>query len=672
MHLRRLVATNNQLRTLPESIGACTELEYLDVQLNRLESLPHSLGHCASLQLLCAGRNSLASLPGTVHLLQRLETLDLSSNHFMEVPALVCTLRSLLLLDLRGNEITELPPALSQLRETLVAVHVDESAMVSPPPGVLSQGMSAVLAYLHALHAHPVPNHRAKLLVVGDANIGKSTLIRALGGEWGADEPLPAPPPGANLSTDGVDIARYHFALRTVDEERKRKKKPVALGEVSVSVWDFAGQDVYYATHQLFLTSHAVYLLVFDLRVETWDRALDYWLDSLRARVKQARVLLVGTHLDDRIFTENASLAEQRLTAIRARVSRFSRYFAALEVFAVSATTRAGLALLRPAVEASICALPHLQVPVPRALVQLEEALRGLAVTRASLPVLREAELHALGQALGLDRDGLRMCVRLLHEAGSVVYFDDERTLRDTLILSPQWLTRALATLFTTKHRWLRHGVLTEAVLAQVWNGYPAHLHAQLLRLLDAFDIAHELPPVDGERQWIIPALLDTIQPLSLGDQWPASSSDPIYVGRVHRASFLPAGLCARLQVRLLRAFVPAAPLIWRDGLVFRVPDEQAVVYVASEATDSALLLLQLRATGSGGLDVWREMLHAWAEAILPWRQLAWHAYAIHPAHTGARWTIEKLQDALLGGQSRMLPDEGDGAALAVEAVRAL
>lgn len=583
----------------------------------------------------------------------------------------MCTLRSLLLLDLRGNEITELPPALSQLRETLVAVHVDEGAIVSPPAGVLSQGMSAVLAYLHALHAHPVPNHRAKLLVVGDANVGKSTLIRQLGAEWGVDEPLPAPPPGANLSTDGVDIARFHFPLRTVDEDRKRKKKPVVLGEVSLSVWDFAGQDVYYATHQLFLTSHAVYLLVFDLRADAWDRALDYWLDSLRARVKQARVLLVGTHLDDRLFIDSPALVEQRLAAVRARVSRFTRSFAALDVFAVSATTRASLALLRPAVEATVCALPHLQVPVPRALVQLEEALRGLAVTRAGLPVLREVELHALGQALGLDKEGLRTCVRLLHEAGSVVYFDDERTLRDTLILSPQWLTRALATLFTTKHRWLRNGLLTEGVLAQVWTAYPAHLHAQLLRLLDAFDIAHELSPApDGERQWIVPALLDAVRPLSLGDLWPASSSDSVHVGRVHRASFLPAGLCARLQVRLLRVFVPAAPLLWRDGLVFRVPDEQTVVYVASETTNAARIVLQMRANDAGGLDVWREVLHAWAEAIAPWRHLTWHSFAMHPAHTGALWSVEALQDAVLAGQEHVAPDEGEGGTVAVEAVR--
>ena len=30
-------------------------------------------------------------------------------------------------------------------------------------------------------------------------------------------------------------------------------------------LWDFAGESVYYQTHQLFLTSKAIYLLVYDL-----------------------------------------------------------------------------------------------------------------------------------------------------------------------------------------------------------------------------------------------------------------------------------------------------------------------------------------------------------------------------------------------------------------------
>lgn len=35
---------------------------------------------------------------------------------------------------------------------------------------------------------------------------------------------------------------------------------------ITFRAWDFGGQEVYYTTHQFFLTKHAIYLVVFDLR----------------------------------------------------------------------------------------------------------------------------------------------------------------------------------------------------------------------------------------------------------------------------------------------------------------------------------------------------------------------------------------------------------------------
>jgi len=50
-----------------------------------------------------------------------------------------------------------------------------------------------------------------------------------------------------------------------------------------VSLWDFAGQFVYYATHQLFFSPRSVYLLVLNLN-EDLDRSLDEWYLDLQGR----------------------------------------------------------------------------------------------------------------------------------------------------------------------------------------------------------------------------------------------------------------------------------------------------------------------------------------------------------------------------------------------------
>lgn len=68
---------------------------------------------------------------------------------------------------------------------------------------------------------------------------------------------------------------------------------------VTLSTWDFGGQEVYYPTHQFFLSDHSVYLLVWDMRRKEEDSKIGYWLQSIKSRADDASVILVGTHLDD-------------------------------------------------------------------------------------------------------------------------------------------------------------------------------------------------------------------------------------------------------------------------------------------------------------------------------------------------------------------------------------
>ncbi|XP_066267909.1 uncharacterized protein [Branchiostoma lanceolatum] len=68
---------------------------------------------------------------------------------------------------------------------------------------------------------------------------------------------------------------------------------------------DFAGDRLYYATHPLFISSHAIFLVVFSLakfaQNETYNmRRLIFWMHSIAAHAKnpECKVFLVGTHKD--------------------------------------------------------------------------------------------------------------------------------------------------------------------------------------------------------------------------------------------------------------------------------------------------------------------------------------------------------------------------------------
>jgi GTPase SAR1 family protein len=63
-------------------------------------------------------------------------------------------------------------------------------------------------------------------------------------------------------------------------------------------IWDFAGQDIYYAVHQLFLSPNALYLVVWDIRRRPEEARVSFWLNSIQTRAPNAAVVLVGTHVD--------------------------------------------------------------------------------------------------------------------------------------------------------------------------------------------------------------------------------------------------------------------------------------------------------------------------------------------------------------------------------------
>ena len=66
-------------------------------------------------------------------------------------------------------------------------------------------------------------------------------------------------------------------AKRVIEESYKKGPRPK---EAHVSLWDFAGQFVYYATHQLFFSPRSIYILALNME-EDLDKTLaeDWFLD---------------------------------------------------------------------------------------------------------------------------------------------------------------------------------------------------------------------------------------------------------------------------------------------------------------------------------------------------------------------------------------------------------
>ena len=65
--------------------------------------------------------------------------------------------------------------------------------------------------------------------------------------------------------------------------------------EFIFKVWDFGGQEDYYATHQCFLSRMSLYLLVWRLiDGEHGVASLTPWLDNIAVRSPGSTVIIVG------------------------------------------------------------------------------------------------------------------------------------------------------------------------------------------------------------------------------------------------------------------------------------------------------------------------------------------------------------------------------------------
>lgn len=150
---------------------------------------------------------------------------------------------------------------------------------------VVDEGPGAVVRYHEAIQSSgSTRSWRLKVVLVGAVCAGKTSLVRGL------------------LAGEPQLVAEWD-RTRGVDLHIEHPWKPNPTEHLELVFWDFAGHSDYYSTHQLFLTSGALHLLVVDLKLFLEDAAsragsVYKWLDALLCRVPGSTVLLVATHID--------------------------------------------------------------------------------------------------------------------------------------------------------------------------------------------------------------------------------------------------------------------------------------------------------------------------------------------------------------------------------------
>ncbi|MBI5841651.1 MAG: hypothetical protein HZB19_16285 [Chloroflexi bacterium] len=527
--LQSLSLRYNGLRTVPEVIGQFVQLQWLDLSINRLAELPEWLGNLTQLLHLDLKINELEALPDSFGRLRQLQGLDLSGNPLSVLPEWLGNLTQLKLLYLEGNRLTTLPEWLGNLTQ-LQWLKVDSNQLIDLPPSLAhpplkefkldnnplnpelaeaeKQGIEAVKTYLHAKDTGgEITLNEAKLILVGEGEVGKTCLLSAL-----RDEPFIEGLP----TTHGIEIKSFKVT------------NPDTQTEITLNGWDFGGQRVYRPTHQLFFSAPAVYLVVWKPREGPQQGFVKEWIKLVKHREPDAKILVVATHGGPQ--QRQPDIDRQELWDLFGRETVADFFFVDSKPDAHG--NRKGIDELKLAIARLAAALPEVGRSVPKSFQDVREALQA-----EGLPYLPLDEVLAICRAHKMDDEIARLFITISHRLGHLTHYQHDPALRDIVILRPDWLATAISYIFDDEVTRAAHGLVRFSRLNHLWDDstrtadsrYPATLHPIFLRLMERFDLSYRVADStsrgESDPQSLIAQLVPDNRPENFTTAWISSPS---------------------------------------------------------------------------------------------------------------------------------------------------
>jgi internalin A len=385
--------------------------------------------------------------------------------------------------------------------------------------------------------------NEVKVMLVGRARAGKTSLRRFFMGD--AHNPYEKETPGIALDS-----------FRLPYEER----------DVTVRLWDFAGQEITHALHQFFLTEGCVYVLVLTPSLESEMQDAEYWLGLLKRYAGGAPVLVALNQQDARQggYDVDRRVLQERFPFIQAFIP-------------TNCESRKGCDELKHRLGAAVASLKETEPPrleVPKTWLDVMHECENQGAPMLTLEAFRTICARH-NETLPAQQESL---ARLLHMLGAVLHFVDEPRLRHTSVLNPHWVTDGVYRLLRFKDRPESDGTLTLAEALQALHGETEASARFFLQLMERFEMCF---PLDEDEsvgdtlpiKWLIPGALGQYQPEGVTA---ADWQKPGSVRMRYSYNSLPEGVLPRFIV--LTHLLSEGQPRWRKGVVLREGQAAALV----------------------------------------------------------------------------------------------
>jgi Leucine-rich repeat (LRR) protein len=593
VNLSYLYLGSNQISDV-SALSSLVNLSYLYLGGNQISDIS-ALSSLVNLLYLYLGYNQISDI-SALSTLVNLSDLDLGYNQIFDISVLsglvnlwhldlgfnkisgICALNNLLnlaKLDLSDNKILSLKPLIGLIKKRILlkielgysnaGIMVVHNPLIHPPIEIVEMGNQAVLDYFDALEQGTDYLNEAKLIIVGEPAAGKTSLMECL---WNPEFSLI--PEAESQSTLGIEVREgWEFA------------HPAFKGvNFTANIWDFGGQHIQYMTHQFFLTPNAVYVLVAaNDRKEATN--FPYWFKIINLlgqdEGRYSPVIVVLNEKDPQFihkFNFDRTAIERQYPHIPLKVCEVNL-----------AKRDAKFAALQQTIQEALADLPLVKNVKPAAWQPIREALRKRAKRDAHInfeSYVRICKKHGVK-----EHNQQLLFLRYLHRLGSLLYFENDSSLSDFIILDPKWAVDTVYCVIADKQIADNNGYFTRDQLDKIWASkkhkkgmakYNMNEQNKLFSLMkkDNFEICYALQY--RPKEFIAPQLLTVTPPAY---DWDNRQNLKFR----YQYTFMPEGIIARLIVRLshLLKKQAACDLIWRHGLLLEDSEKQCSALIRED-----------------------------------------------------------------------------------------
>ena len=455
--------------------AATRGFKYFNLVSKQLTSVPPELANLTNLTELNLSDNQLTSVSSEITKLTNLMYLDLSYNQLTSVPPELARLKNLKYLDFKKNRLTSIPPEFTKLTN-LTNFDLRNNPLPIPAETLnRPYDVKAIFAALAGLATGQRLNE-AKMLVVGDGKVGKSSVVERL--VKGTFDPKKQTTLGVEIN-DEIEVSQW---------EVKGEGEPIKM-----NVWDFGGQEIQHSTHQFFLTHRSLYLLVVDARKGDQLSGIEYWLKLIESFGGDSPILVVINQIDQLKGQRPLNLDRKALQ---------EKYHIKGFIETSCAEPPAGIEELKTAIAREVEQLRHVRDIWPREWFAVKQRLKEMKADY--IPV--EKYLEICGEEGVDDADIRNSLLEMLHALGTVIRFPG-----DTQVLNPRWVTQGVYGLLTSAQLVKAQGQFDLAdigpiLAAALPNGaerYPSHTHRRLIDVMRHFELCFEF--TDRRGHYLIP-----------------------------------------------------------------------------------------------------------------------------------------------------------------------